>query len=560
MKRIPIVRKLKKAVVLTLALMLFLSVLTPVASAWWATPSSNLFTDVQPHDWHNDYISWAWINGITTGTSPTTFEPESNVTRAQFATFIHRVAGTPSASPSAFADSGTIESWAVNAVGWASSSGVTTGFLDDNTFRPNSNITREQIATMLYRHAQYIGLDTTVPENAMNAFPDSGHVSGWAATAMSWAVHNRIITGMNGNLAPQNNATRAQSVTMLNRYVNTFGISAVNLPPPPVVPGQAFISHLYREALGIVPDQNSLIRWSRDISRGVPGAAIAHSLIFSPEMNSRNLSNADYVDMLFMSLLGRSATAQERSSLVNELNRGATGFSVFAGVIRSAEFARFCSTFNVIPGNAVDPSRPMVALTFDDGPTGFTNSLLDVLETYNAAATFYMSGQNIASDRNVVLRAFNLRSEIGNHGWTFADPATLPLDMVRDEIASTSNAIQSITGVAPVTFRPSYGGVNANVRAITAEYGMPIILWTLFGEYNGVSYFNNTWDVYNQVVNNVKPGDVVLLHDTYADIVPATEMIIMELFWRGYQLVTVSELLFYSNIVLSPSQVFGSMN
>jgi len=211
-----------------------LSVLIPAASASWRiTPSSNPFTDVQPNQWHHDYVSWAWINGITTGTTPTTFAPDSNVTRAQFSTFIHRVAGTPTASRSAFADSGAIPNWAVTAVGWASSTGVATGFLNDNTYRPGSNITREQISTMLYRYAQNIGLDMTVPENALNAFPDSGKVSDWATTATRWAVHHRIITGLNGNIAPQSNATRAQTVTMLSRFVNTFDVSAVNLPPPP---------------------------------------------------------------------------------------------------------------------------------------------------------------------------------------------------------------------------------------------------------------------------------------------------------------------------------------
>jgi hypothetical protein len=143
------------------------------------------------------------------------------------------VAGTPPASSSAFADSAAIPGWAVNAVGWVSSTGVSTGFLDDNTYRPDNNITREQIAAMLFRHAQNTGLDTTAPANALNAFPDRGQVSIWAEAAMSWAAHHRIITGLNGNIAPQNNATRAQTVTMLNRFVDTLGVIAVNLPPPP---------------------------------------------------------------------------------------------------------------------------------------------------------------------------------------------------------------------------------------------------------------------------------------------------------------------------------------
>jgi hypothetical protein len=79
---------------------------------------------------------------------------------------------------------------------------------------------------MLYRYAQYIGVNTTAPANALNAFPDRERVSGWATEAMRWAVHNRIITGLNGNLAPQNNATRAQTVTMLHRFVENLKVPA----------------------------------------------------------------------------------------------------------------------------------------------------------------------------------------------------------------------------------------------------------------------------------------------------------------------------------------------
>jgi uncharacterized protein YkwD len=270
-------RKLKRVIVLTLAIVILLSVLMPAASAsgWRATPSSNPFTDVHPHHWHHNYVSWAWANGITTGTSPTTFEPYSYVTRAQFATFIHRVAGTPSASPSAFADSGTIPSWAANAVGWASSSGITTGFLGDNTYRPGSNITREQIATMLYRYAQNTGLDTSVLTNFLDAFPDSGEVSGWATTAMQWAVYHRIITGINDNLAPQSNATRTQTVAMLYRLVNTFGISAANLPSAPpttTTPSHELLLHELHNSMRADHGLGSL-SWNAQLA----AAAKAHS-------------------------------------------------------------------------------------------------------------------------------------------------------------------------------------------------------------------------------------------------------------------------------------------
>ena len=198
-----------------------------ISLQWLAPQATTHFTDVPnaPH-WQNNPVSWAYRNNITTGVGGNRFNPNGRVTRETFATFLHRVAGQPAAGSAGFNDQGSIANWATPAVNWASSVNVIQGF-DGNVFRPQNNIQRQQIAAMLFRYAQSLGLSTTAPDGALANFPDRGNVGSWANESMRWAVHNGLITGVNGQLRPTNSATRAETVTMLERFVRTF-----NIPTP----------------------------------------------------------------------------------------------------------------------------------------------------------------------------------------------------------------------------------------------------------------------------------------------------------------------------------------
>jgi len=232
-------RKFAKAVAMILMVIMLFGVAMPIAlaqetdnysdyevSLQWFGPyhRGNMFTDVPnaPH-WQSDPVSWADRNGITTGVGGNRFNPNGNVRRDEFATFLHRVAGTPSAGSAGFADQSSIAAWAAPAVNWASSISVVEGFTG-NVFRPLDNISRQQIATMLFRYAQSLGLDTTAPAGALTPFPDHARVPGWATEGMRWAVHHGLITGIDGQLRPTSSATRAQTVTILQRFVVGFAI------------------------------------------------------------------------------------------------------------------------------------------------------------------------------------------------------------------------------------------------------------------------------------------------------------------------------------------------
>jgi len=198
----------------------------------WQTPTAiNRFSDVPnyPH-WQNDPVSWASSNGITQGVAsshPPEFRPNDYLTREMFATFIHRIDGQHTAGATNFSDARAISSWAVGAVSWTAHAGVSViqGF-DNNTFRPQRNISREQVAVMLFRYAEFVEADTTFSTTAFREFPDTGRVSSWAVEAMQWATYHGLIAGQRGNLAPQSNATRAEAVTMLYRFVNILEIPA----------------------------------------------------------------------------------------------------------------------------------------------------------------------------------------------------------------------------------------------------------------------------------------------------------------------------------------------
>ena len=182
-------------------------------------PSGHL-EDVKESDWFHEAVDYVIANGLMEGVDDTHFAPNANTTRAQLVTVLYRMSGTPSVEGlnNPFTDVAAGQ-WYTDAVVWAYHAKVVTG-LDNTTFAPNVNVTREQIATILYRYA---GAEA-VEEDALKGFADAATVSDWAAEAMNWAVSVGLIKGLEDNtLAPTGNATRAQIATILMRYCQKQG-------------------------------------------------------------------------------------------------------------------------------------------------------------------------------------------------------------------------------------------------------------------------------------------------------------------------------------------------
>ena len=200
------------------------------------------------------------------------------------------------------------------------------------------------------------------------------------------------------------------------------------------------------------------------------------------------------------------------------------------------------------------PKKPMIALTFDDGPVGDTQRLLDILEKNNARATFFVLGGLVERGRNTIVRAANLGNEIAGHSWSHPDLRQLDDQEIAREIQSTSQIIKSITGKSPPIFRPPFGFINANVRRVAGELGYSIILWTL----DTLDWHLRDADaIYQIIMDNVMENDNILLHDNHPTTVDAMERAIPKLIAQGFQLVTVSELLAHKYGELQPGVVYN---
>lgn len=177
------------------------------------------FTDVK-NEWFKESVLFAYNNNLMNGMGENKFEPEGATTRAMLATILYRYEGEPLAiAASPFED--LTQVWYRNAVNWAFEKKIVQG-TSDTTFAPDANVTREQIATMLYRYAGVKKMDVSQRKN-LTAFPDGKKVSDWAKTALEWAYAEGLITGnsINGKvyLDPQGVATRAQIATILMRFI-----------------------------------------------------------------------------------------------------------------------------------------------------------------------------------------------------------------------------------------------------------------------------------------------------------------------------------------------------
>ena len=209
---------------------------------------------------------------------------------------------------------------------------------------------------------------------------------------------------------------------------------------------------------------------------------------------------------------------------------------------------------NLITPPAQQPQKPMLALTFDDGPGPPTERLLDILEQYNARATFFVMGNQVEPRRNTIARMANIGNEVAGHTWTHYDMRQLSDLEIAGTIALTGAAIESVVGFSPPIYRPPFGFTNYNVRYISGKLGYSIVNWTL----DTLDWRYRDPDIiYNTIMANVRSNDIILLHDIHVATVDAMKRVIPSLIAKGFQLVTASELLAYRYGELEPGMVYG---
>ncbi len=192
----------------------------------------------------------------------------------------------------------------------------------------------------------------------------------------------------------------------------------------------------------------------------------------------------------------------------------------------------------------IDPTLPMIALTFDDGPGAYTDRLLDILEQYGVRATFYVVGTQARKYESIIVREANEGHEIGIHTENHTKLTTVSYDEIINEIVPLRNWIYSVTGKLPMTLRPPYGKYDDNVLAASNNENFIIVRWSV----DSLDWETKNADmIYDEIMNDVFDGCIILCHDIHETTVDAMETVIPALLEKGYQFVTVSELLSYKD-------------
>lgn len=173
------------------------------------------FTDVNSNSWYFNAVEFVYNKGIMQGVSSTKFSPNGTVTRGMLVTMLWRMAGEPYVGGGSFDDVAS-GSYYATAVAWAAKNGIVDGY-NSTRFGPNDAVTREQIATMLYRYAKWLGYSAS--GSSLAGYSDASSVSSWAKDAMGWAVKNSVVTGVTATkLNPNSSATRAETAQMFMNF------------------------------------------------------------------------------------------------------------------------------------------------------------------------------------------------------------------------------------------------------------------------------------------------------------------------------------------------------
>lgn len=197
---------------------------------------------------------------------------------------------------------------------------------------------------------------------------------------------------------------------------------------------------------------------------------------------------------------------------------------------------------NVVPKPqpAGDGTEKIMALSFDDGPSPYTERLLEILAENDVKATFFIMGYKTPYSEEIIKKTAEQGHEVAGHTWNHPDLRKASDEKIKQELQSTNTAIFNITGIYPQIYRAPYGAFNDRVKNVSKELGLALIQWNIDPNDWKV---RNADSVYNNIISSVKDGCIVCIHDTHETTVQAMERVIPDLIAAGYKLVTISELL-----------------
>ena len=309
--------------------------------------------------------------------------------------------------------------------------------------------------------------------------------------------------------------------------------------------------------LGNVPINSIVKAYTSDTSDysfvqyGTLAGYVQKQLLFKPTSEARIVKIADGLNVY--------ATAQTSNEIVGHIANGTT--VTMLTKLNGWVFIQFGDVAGYVQGEGlkyiptpVSPTKPnitkvtptpkpttstkRVALTFDDGPhPKVTQQILKTLKKYNAKATFFVLGESVEKNPNVLKEVFNAGHEIGNHTYSHPKLTTLTNKQIQTQVESTNKAVKSITGNNPTVFRPPYGSYD---KTVSSQLNVPNVLWTV----DTLDWKHRDPKKTLQIVkSNVKNGSIILMHDIHQSTADALDSVISTLQKQGYEFVTVSEIL-----------------
>ena len=258
---------------------------------------------------------------------------------------------------------------------------------------------------------------------------------------------------------------------------------------------------------------------------------------------------------LYFTASGKLIYAKSNGRVTKEISGQVLEFTVSGGKIINCRMkdSHYMCYYNGSGDlrRRIDLNQAMVALTYDDGPSIYTPTILDTLNQYNSVATFFVVGNRVYDYPSTIISTYDMGCEIGNHTYNHTTLTRVEINEIQSQVSSTNIAVNNVIGVSPVVMRPPGGGYNDTVKSVV---GMPIIMWSIDTlDWNT----RNTSSTQSAVLEHVRDGDIVLMHDLYSETAEASKVIIPELINRGYQLVTVSELS-HCRDIMSSGTVYNS--
>ncbi|MBQ3100246.1 MAG: polysaccharide deacetylase family protein [Clostridia bacterium] len=564
--------------------------------------AENGFIDVPEDKWCYPAVTRAVEKGLFTGTGGNTFSPDEPMTRAMIVTVLAGIAGADLSGydRQVFGDV-PAGKWYTSAVTWASENDLVAG-IGGGLFDPKSNITREQFFVMLYKFHKERGSGL---RHVYSDYPfdDADDIALWAESAVGYLRMCGVTVGRSKNVfVPDATVSRAEAAAAFVRFTGDYDTPVKDTSSRVMGFSLSKSSSAleYRKSETLTPvftPANADVKTVRWTSSDPNIVTVSENGVVTAVGEGSATVTATAIDGGFTASCGYTVTAKHVQSVwlnkgSSELVKGQTEI-LYAGVypydsininvtwtssdpsvievnkygvvtakrggsavvtVRTDDGGLTAScSYTVTWPRGIDPSKPMVALTFDDGPCKNTYRIVDILASYGAVATFFEVGQNVNSYPDAVRYAVAYGNEVGSHSYNHPNLQSLGYSAIRSQVDRTNTAFINAIGYAPTLFRPPYGSRNSSVDSAV---GMPMILWSV----DTLDWKSrNANSVYNITMNNSRDGSIILMHSLYTSTADALEMILPALIEQGYQFVTVSELAEYRGYTLTGGNRYSSL-